>query len=268
MENATEVISRLPAGVQKIIGFSFDYFIGLVGDGTVLKYPHEEKNGAAYDRLLIEAEFYRMLQPENKTHDRIIQFKRVDKDGIYLEYAPNGSISKYLADKTAPPSVRLLWALQAAEGMAYIHQQGVLHCDVNCNNLLLDKYLGVKYVDFQGRHYGPDGRTVLLNGCSEESSKSYMPREGDYANCNTDIFALGSAIYYMLTGEEPFVELDNNNDETEIAAKWSSGEFPKHTLLGDVRPILVKCWSGAYLSASELVVELESLVIKGSNPAE
>lgn len=268
MDDATEIILREPAGVTKIIVCSFDYFIGLVGDDVILKYPHLEKDQATHDRLLTEAKFYQLLQPDGKTHDRIIQYKHHDEHGIYLEYAPNGSISKYLASNTAAPSIRLKWALQAAEGMAYIHERGVLHCDVNCNNLLLDKHLGVKYVDFQGRHYAPDGRTVLLNGYSVENSKSYMPRNGDYANCKTDIFALGTAIYYMLTGEQPFAKLDTDNDETEIAARWSSKQFPEHTLLGDVRSILVKCWSGAYSSASDLVVELGDLIAEGSDSAE
>lgn len=266
MDNAIEIPLRLPTGVSEIVGFSFEYFVGLLGDDSVLKYPHMDKDQDAYGRLSVEAKFYGVLQPDGKHHDRIVEFKGFDNRGICLEYAPNGTISKFLANMPAP-QLRHQWSLQAAEGMAYFHERGVIHCDVNCNNLLLDEHLGVKYVDFQGRHYAPDG-TMLLNGFSKESPKSYMPRKGNDANCKTDIFALGSAIYYMLTGEEPFPDLDTWDNEEEIALRWTTEQFPEHTLLGDVRPILVNCWSGAYLSASELVVELKDFIDKVSDPAE
>lgn len=38
-----------------------------------------------------------------------------------------------------------------------------------------------------------------------------MPRsDSNYADQKTDIFALGSTIYYMMTGHEPFPELNPN----------------------------------------------------------
>ena len=73
--------------------------------------------------------------------------------------------------------------------MAYIHEHGVLHCGVNCNNILLGKDLAVKYVDFQGRQYASD-RRLLLFGLSEENPKSWMPRDGEFPDCETDIFVL------------------------------------------------------------------------------
>lgn len=54
--------------------------------------------------------------------------------------------------------------------MSYIHESSVLHRDTNVNNLLLDKDLNLKYVDFQGRHLAPDG-TILLDDLSSENVK-------------------------------------------------------------------------------------------------
>jgi serine/threonine protein kinase len=118
-------------------------------------------------------------------------------------------VAQYLRQTNVSPttSQRLKWAQQAAEGMAYIHRLGVLHCDTNANNLL-DEDLDIKFADFQRRYLSLDG-TILLNGLSSENVKSSMPRsDPNYADQKTDIFALGSAIYYMMTGHEPFPELD------------------------------------------------------------
>jgi serine/threonine protein kinase len=122
-----------------------------------------------------------------------------------LEYAINRSVAWYLKQANVSPttSQRLKWAQQAAEGMAYIHKMGVLYCDTNANNLLLDKTLNIKFADFQGRYMSPDS-TVILDGLSSENVKPSMPRsDPNYKDQKTDIFALGSAIYYMMTSHEP-----------------------------------------------------------------
>jgi serine/threonine protein kinase len=145
--------------------------------------------------------------------------------------------------------------------MAYIHKLGVLHRDTNANNLLLDKNLNIKFADFQGRYLSPDG-TILLDGLSSENVKSFMPRpDPNYADYKTDIFALGSVIYYMMTGHEPFPELDpfDDDDEAEIVARYKSGRFPSL----DVRlggRIVHSCWAGAYGSASEVVNDLQEFI--------
>jgi serine/threonine protein kinase len=139
-------------------------------------------------------------------------------------------IAQYIKRTISSPTTwqRLKWSQQAAEGTAYILTLGVLHCDINVNNLLLDKDLNVKLADFQGRYISPD-RITLLDGLSSENVKSSIPRsDPNHADEKTDVFALGSAIYYIMTGHEPFPELDSLNDdhEAEIVSLYRSGQFP------------------------------------------
>jgi serine/threonine protein kinase len=167
--------------------------------------------------------------------------------------------------RTSPTTwQRLKWSQQAAEGAAYIHSLGVLHCDIN--NLLLDKNLNVKLADFQGRHISPDGLT-LLDSLSSENVKSSMPRSDvNHADQKTDIFALGSAIYYIITGHERFPELDSFNDdhEVEIASRYRSGQFPH--LDSDLGGNVVhECWAGTYTTAGEVVEDLEVLLQRLEN---
>jgi hypothetical protein len=59
--------------------------------------------------------------------------------------------------------------------------------------------------------------------------KSSIPRSNpNYADQKTDIFALESAVYYIITGYKPFPELDSfdDDDEAEIVARYRSGRFP------------------------------------------
>ncbi|KAI9053502.1 hypothetical protein LZ554_002457 [Drepanopeziza brunnea f. sp. 'monogermtubi'] len=257
----TEIISYYPPGVTEIIASSFSCSLGRIDDTTVLKYLHDESPDIkAQARLHIEAQMYAILGD----HDRIIKFKGVEGNGIRLEYAINGSLAQYLRKATASPptSQRLTWVQQAAEGMAYIHKRSVLHCDTNASNILLDTNLNVKYADFQGRYVSPDATTVLLAGLSSENVKSSMPRsDPNHADQKTDLFALGSTVYFIVTGHEPFADLDplNDDDEAEIIARYKSGRF--HLLeprLGG--GVVHGCWAGAYGSAAEVADDIQKLL--------
>ena len=85
-----------------------------------------------------------------------------------------------------------------------------------------------------------------------------MPRAyPDYSDRKTDIFALGSAFYYIMQGHEPFPELDSRLDEVEIEARFKPHQFP------DMDPPLMryvthKCWAGEYDSAEAVLQDLGS----------
>ncbi|MCJ1473155.1 hypothetical protein MMC13_001806 [Lambiella insularis] len=267
------IYSWYPRGVERVIASGGSHFIGLVDENTVLKYPSlpsEEPLGLHLENKKID----RILRQEQQIgldveeqilgilgqHHRIIRFKGKHEDGLLLEYMPNGSIADYLYNANPRPLVqeRLKWAMQTAEAVAYIHTKGVLHCDVGVGNLLLDKDLDIKLCDFQGKLLHPDG-TVYLDGGSGENIKSSMPRsDPNDANQKTDIFALGSAIYFMMKDHPPFPELDPWKDTLEIVSRFKAGRFPAldEELCGEV---VQKCWAGKYESADEVVHGLKNM---------
>lgn len=80
----------------------------------------------------------------------------------------------------------------------------------------------------------------------------------DEANTMTDIFGLGSTIYTIMQGHEPFPELDTFDDEATIATRFAARQFPAldHFQAG---PVIRKCWESSYLSAEEIVQHLSAL---------
>jgi serine/threonine protein kinase len=116
----------------------------------------------------------------------------------------------------------------------------------------------VKLCDFQGRLLGSDGE-VICNGGASENAESFMPRhDKDYADVQTDIFALGSTIYHIVTGHRPFPELDTIDDEAEFLRRFLEDQFP--CLQAEVGgEIIRKCWESRYSSASEVVDDLVML---------
>jgi serine/threonine protein kinase len=269
-----EFRSWCPAGVKQVIAAGGSNFIGLVDEKTVLKFPHVPPNEkdvftshgldlrrrireAAVEGLEIEEQILRHLGQ----HPRVIGLVRRTEDGLLLENMTNGSVESYLRKNAAatPFSQRVKWAGQAADGLAYIHKKGVLHCDISVGNLLLDSNLQVKLCDFQGRVLNDDG-SIKLEGRAAENTMSSMPRsDPDMCNERTDMFALGTAIYVMMTVQLPFPDLDPVEDEDEIQRRFRECEFPP---LEDIQAgsVIRKCWVGDYSTASQLAEDIRCLV--------
>jgi len=244
-----------PLGVKGIITIGGSCWIGEVDDSTVLKYPHDSKDEAEAKRLHTEYKILSLLGQ----HPRIIGLKSFTDDGLYLERATNGDLFKYLANHpTTAVQRRLIWCRQAAEAIAYVHSKRILHCDLRHRNLLLDENLDLKLADFQGRHLSADGE-VLLNGLAGEPCKFSCPRDlTDHADIKTDLFALGSTIYFIMMGHDVFPEAEDTGDdesEEEVRRCFRAGRYPQDSHLCSA--ITVGCWRQEYNSADEVVRDID-----------
>lgn len=86
-----------------------------------------------------------------------------------------------------------------------------------------------------------------------------MPRSDiEFADFKTDIFALGSTIYHIITGHRPFPQYDVVDDEATIEDFYRRGDFPPLDA-GVDGGVVWKCWGGKYESVSEVVCDLRAL---------
>ncbi|KAJ0414377.1 kinase-like domain-containing protein [Aspergillus carlsbadensis] len=219
----------LPRPVTKIIARGGGDFIGFINNTTVLKYPCVPGN---LKSLNIEAQLLEAVG----THPRII--------------------ASHLCK-------RLHWCRQAAEAVEHIHQRNIVHCDINLRNFLLNNNLDLLLADFQGMLKAKDG-TTLLDGLSRECSKSFAPRpHGDDADRKTDLFALGSAIYFIILGYDLFPDLDGDDADDEIAARFRNNQFPADDHA--CAQITDKRWNQQYTSAGELLFDIVQIQQSLSN---
>lgn len=106
--------------------------------------------------------------------------------------------------------------------------------------------------------FKPNGELDSDGGVSE-NPKFFMPRNApEHADAKTDICALGSTIFHIVEGHEPFPELDSFSDEEEITTRFSSGLFPEPRF-SPIRDVVHKCWGGKYISADEVLWEVQRL---------
>jgi len=214
--------------------------LGLLPDGTLLKYVRDRDDHRALNGLNVEHCILSALGQ----HDRIVKYLGKHDFGILLQLAPNGDIYSYISARdNISLRQRQSWVIQAAEALVFIHSKGVIHCDIHPNNFILDEELNLRLCDFAGSLFG------ILDGGAMESVRFFLPRDWrDPPNARTDIFALGSVMYYIITGRQPY---DNLPDD-EVVAKYTQKDFPEVESIPCGNAIK-ECWKGDFRSAEDVL---------------
>jgi serine/threonine protein kinase len=148
----------------------------------------------------------------------------------------------------------LQWAQQSCEGLSFLHENGVYHADVGCQNILLDDKGNAKICDFAG--------SKIFCPIEKDAWISYEPRSqhpefsGQQPTVLTEIFAFGSVLFEIWTSRPPYVD----QQTPEVRKKFIAGDFPLAEVKDiNMRKIIGKCWKGDYTVVSEILAELKSL---------
>jgi serine/threonine protein kinase len=121
------------------------------------------------------------------------------------------------------------WVRQAAVGLQYIHERGLVHRDIKPSNLFLVEERRVKILDL--------GLAVLR---TEQESGSGLTEKGqilgtiDYmgpeqwedsraVDIRADIYSLGCTLYHLLAGKPPF---DSKEYSTLMKQMWAHAHVP------------------------------------------
>ena len=130
------------------------------------------------------------------------------------------------------------WASQAAEALEFAHTVGVYNSDIHLLNFFLDGNLDLKVGDWAGASIDgwPSQSSYRLRHRLFDSDGRDVSRvEG--ISAKKEIFALGTALYCMVAGHDPWPELREPEDREEIKKRIQEKEFPDTSILpvlGDV----------------------------------
>lgn len=194
--------------------------------------------------------------------------------------ANQGDLQRYLDNQGEAIStdLRLKWRLQAAESIAYIHSKGVIHCDLRPKNFLLhasevNKDPDLLLCDFGGSYCKTsDG---LIDGKHLPDAGFFNPRNEWVATAATDIFALASIFYTIMTGHWPyrspggrFASGEDMIAYMEMVDKlFMDQEFPSiQDLVGG--DIIRACWFEEIKDAETIVSRHEYLIQGRAEPGE
>jgi eukaryotic-like serine/threonine-protein kinase len=145
------------------------------------------------------------------SHPNIVTvIDRGDDDGrqyIVFEYV-DGENLKELVVRTGRLPVRraVELALAVADGLAFAHQEGLVHRDVKPQNVLLSREGEVKVTDFGIARSLEVERGVTQTGTVLGTGEYLAPEQasGKPVSPATDVYSLGVVLWEMLAGEVPF----------------------------------------------------------------
>jgi serine/threonine protein kinase len=201
--------------------------IGEGGMGVVLKAEHQLMgrvvavkvlSGAALQSPNIVRRFYREVKAAARlNHPNIVAAydagKYQDTHYLVMEYVDGQSLGQRVREQgPLPLSEALGYVIQAARGLQYAHEQGVVHRDVKPANLLVDCAGNVRILDMGLARLIDAGETPQVESLTRTGlvmgTGDYMAPEqaidSHHVDHRVDIYALGCTLFRLLTGTVPY----------------------------------------------------------------
>ncbi|KAF2245225.1 kinase-like protein [Trematosphaeria pertusa] len=209
---------------------------------TVVKYSLDW----AKDNIDVERRIYERFK-EHGGHKNIVRYLGPYDIGIRLEYIRIFDFKGYIRTNKVDYEQKIQWAEQIISALCFVHARGVVHGNLNLFNILLDENLNAKVADFAGSSLDRSPLLVVV-------TESYR-RPGDTCCIKADIFAFGSTVYNIVTGQSPYHDLS----DCEIDRRFERGEFPETDSLGPLGKIISKCWRDEYPDATSIHKEIKGM---------
>lgn len=169
----------------------------VVPDGS-----NEELKEQSYSQLKREAEMLARLSHEQiaQVFDHFIDNQR---HYIVVEYLSGSDLRRLVKENGAQPqSLVVEWGLQMAQMLAYLHgqEEAILHRDFTPDNMILKTDGTIAIIDFGAANFFLGTATGTMIG-----KQAYIAPEQlrGKANPQSDLYALGGSLFFLLTGEDP-----------------------------------------------------------------
>ena len=158
----------------------------------------------------VKERFFREAEAAgNLNHPNIVTIYDVGEEAdlafFAMEFLAGDDLSGYCRPKQRLPVGQVVKIiLQAADALAYAHQQGVVHRDIKPANIVLLPEGQIKITDFGIARITTSSQTetgIILG------TPSYMSPEqiaGKKVDGRSDLFSLGVVMYELLSGVKPF----------------------------------------------------------------
>ncbi|TWT96318.1 Serine/threonine-protein kinase PknB [Neorhodopirellula pilleata] len=227
--NDQPTIKKELAEFPTINGYDVERVLGRGGMGIVLKARHQRMRRDVAIKVLPETafrdpasvdRFYREVQAVAQlSHPHIVAaYDAGEQDEIHyfvMEYIQGQDLEK-IVKQLGPLAVEdaVECIIQAAKGLEYAHDRGIIHRDIKPANLLLQQNGIIKVLDM-----GLARRNDVNPDANEEDAQltqvgqimgtvDFMAPEQALdtrsADARADVYSLGCTMYCLLNGERPY----------------------------------------------------------------
>ncbi len=190
-------------------------------------HPHLASTPEARARFRQEARAVAKLH-----HRNIIEIFDFDdgseKDGvsyIVTEFIEGSTLKQFMEDnKSFFPEIAALIAVEICDAISHAHQAGVIHRDLKPENMMITKEGSLKLMDFGIAKVIDQHEQMTVTGSILGSPAHMAPEmlEGRELDARSDLFSLGTILYWMATGSLPFT----GTNPHQVLRRIIEGKFP------------------------------------------
>jgi serine/threonine-protein kinase len=189
------------------------------GVAVALKVPHPqfESDVVFSERFRREEEVGQRLNHPNVV--RVLTPKVKSRIYMAMEFVEGTSLRAAMGKTPLPTGRALSIAKQLCSALHYLHLEGVVHRDIKPENVLLVAGDQVKVLDLGIALFASERRMTWAGLSNAIGTPDYMAPEqirGRRGDMRTDIYAVGTMLYEMLTANLPW---DSSNPRALLKAK-------------------------------------------------
>lgn len=172
---------------------------------TIFNGDKSEQFHDGLKKFVEEAKHLAKFQNEQGIVKIFDSFEENDTAYIIMEYLDGETLSTYLKrEKTIPEDIAVEMMMPVMSSLQVVHESGLLHRDIAPDNIFLTKTGEVKLIDFGASRYATTSHsrslTVIIKpGYSPEEQYRSRGDQGPH----TDVYAIASTLYKMITGKTP-----------------------------------------------------------------
>lgn len=158
----------------------------------------------------VRARFTREAQAAAKLdHPNIVTIHEVSEFNsrpfFAMQYIDGKTLQEFCREEALPIDKIVRLVSQVSDGLAKAHSAGVTHRDIKSANIIVDKDLRPKILDFGLATV--QGGEMLTKAGSTLGTVAYMSPEqaqGRDVDSRSDLFSLGVVLYELIAGQTPF----------------------------------------------------------------
>jgi len=213
---------------------------------VAIKRPY--KDSSSIKTLTREVAIHRKL-----SHPNIVAFLGVletsltGETGLVMELIPHGDLVDMLntIKGSVPDAVQFSIARDIARGLAYLHDLNILHRDIKCENILLEKrgeFTIAKICDFGLATTMDKGPFHNLHGTPLYIAPELFCLTGPYPfSTKSDIYAFAILLWILTSKRLPFQEATSPNHLRQMVRSGKREKIPLSAHV-DFRAIITDCW--------------------------
>eukprot|EP01087_Luapelamoeba_hula_P013242 TRINITY_DN3788_c0_g2_i1.p1 TRINITY_DN3788_c0_g2~~TRINITY_DN3788_c0_g2_i1.p1 ORF type:complete len:1605 (+),score=191.21 TRINITY_DN3788_c0_g2_i1:33-4847(+) len=192
---------------------------------------------------------------------------------IIMEYMELGSLYDVLHNELVPRlpmTLKIKLAMQAAQGMHFLHSSGILHRDLKSPNILLDDNWNAKISDFgltKLKEQDSGSNMDKLAGSLLWTAPEILGETASFSEAS-DVYSFGIVLWELLTAEDPYGGLNPTTVAVCVLRDNLRPVMPRDVQPIEYASLVVACWDNhmdARPTFLEAVTRLKALAFSTSS---